>query len=135
MDQSASDQASQSSIDSSDYEDEQAKIEESMVKNAALEAAQREAAKHRKIKIKEVVYKSQEKATISDDVYNLTIAANMTKNVNPESLIYCIRQCVFVFIIQMAIAYYFCYEVRFFENFQEFKTRHTVMRIICSMLI
>ena len=47
--------------------------------------------KKKKIIIKEVVYKSDELVTISDDVYNLTIAANMTKNVHPESLIYCIR--------------------------------------------
>lgn len=47
--------------------------------------------KRRKIKIVEVVYKSLERVSISDDVYNLTIAANMTKNVHPESLIYCIR--------------------------------------------
>ena len=51
-----------------------------------------------KIKIKEVVYKRNEKVKISDDVYNLTIAANMTKNVHPASLIYCLRQCFLAFI-------------------------------------
>lgn len=72
---------------------------------------------------------------ISDDVYNLTIAANMTKNVHPLSLIYCIRQCIFVFLIQIMIALAFSYEVRFFKDFQGFHPRQTFMRIICSMLI
>ena len=55
--------------------------------------------RHIKIKIKEVVYKSDEIVKISDDCYNLTIAANMTKSVSNESLIYCLRQCVMVFVI------------------------------------
>jgi len=47
--------------------------------------------KRQKIKIKEVVYKSDEIVKISDDCYNLTIAANMTKNCSDQSLIYCLR--------------------------------------------
>ena len=82
-----------------------------------------------------MVYKSKEKVKISDDVYNLTIAANMTKNVRPESLVFAIRYCIFVFIIQLLIAYYFCYEVRFFDDFETFSFRYNAMRLICSILI
>ena len=59
----------------------------------------------------------------------------MTKNVHPDSLIYCIRQCMFVFLIQIMIALAFSYEVRFFTDFQGFFPRETSMRIICSILI
>ena len=64
--------------------------------------------KKRKIKIKEVVFKKEEKVKISDDCYNLTIAANMTKNCRPEALIFCLRQCIFVFCIQLGIAHCKC---------------------------
>ena len=102
-----------------------------------LSEAKHHAAANRikRIRIKEVVYKSNERVTISDDVYNLTIAANMTKNVMPESLLFSIKYCIFVFTIQCAIAYYFSYEVRFFNQFQSFSVRYNAMRIICSILI
>lgn len=106
-------QSSDSGRDSSDLE------EELKVKSEAQEQAAK--SKRKKIKIKEVVYKSDERVSISDDVYNLTIAANMTKNVRPESLIYCIRQCIIVFVIQMSVAWYFSFEVRFLSKFQTFK--------------
>ena len=39
-----------------------------------------------RIKVLEADYLYQEVVQIPDDVYNLTIAANMTKNVSPISL-------------------------------------------------
>ena len=44
-----------------------------------------------KIVIIEGDYVANEKLVISDDVYNLTIAANMTKSLPPNQLIFCIR--------------------------------------------
>ena len=48
-----------------------------------------------------------EEVQIMADVYNWTIAANMTKNCSPIELNFCIRQCVFVFGLQMCLVYYF----------------------------
>lgn len=36
---------------------------------------------------------------ISDDVYNLTIAANMSKTCSPQQLNYCFTQCFVTFVI------------------------------------
>ena len=44
-------------------------------------------------------YLYQEVLKIQDDVYNLTIAANMTKFCSPVSLIFCLRQCIMVFLL------------------------------------
>jgi len=33
------------------------------------------------------------------DVYDLTIGANITKNVSPIVLNYCLKQCMFVFVV------------------------------------
>ena len=52
-----------------------------------------------KLIIKEVLFLSNEPVSISDDVYALTIAANMTKNCSPLSLQFGIRQCIFVFCV------------------------------------
>lgn len=106
--------SSSSSSDDSGKEDNPKNKEEEMKVKAE---AEEEAAKRRRkrIRIQEVIYKSNERVTISDDVYNLTIAANMTKNVRPASLVFAIRYCVLVFTVQLAIAYYFCFEVRFFD--------------------
>lgn len=41
----------------------------------------------------------EEVVEIPNDVFSLTIAANMTKNCPPIQLMYCIRQCVLVFLI------------------------------------
>ena len=49
------------------------------------------------------------------DVYNLTIAANMTKDCSPLSLVFCLRQCIVVFLLQFMIAFFFAYEVISFE--------------------
>jgi hypothetical protein len=55
-------------------------------------------------------YLHQEAVQITDDVYNLTIAANMTKYCSPVSLIFCLRQCIVVFLLQIMVAILFSYE-------------------------
>jgi len=69
------------------------------------------------------------------DVYNLTIAANMTKTISPTQLIFCVKQCFLVFIIQVLVAYYFCYESLDFNRFQKFNPNQTSLRMICTMLL
>ena len=70
----------------------------------------------------EVDYLDDELVVIEDDVYSLTIAANMTKTVSPQQLNYCLRQCFIVFVIQLAVAYYFIYDYSGLDDFQPFKT-------------
>ena len=50
-----------------------------------------------KLLISEVDYKADELLIISDDIYNLTIAANMTKNCTPVQLRFCIGLSFLVF--------------------------------------
>ena len=52
-----------------------------------------------KIIIVEDDYLHREVVEIPFDVYNLTIAANMTKDCSPLSLVFCIRQCIVVFLL------------------------------------
>lgn len=59
----------------------------------------------------------QEVVKIQDDVYNLTIAANMTKYCSPLSLIYSLRQCIMVFLLQIMVASLFSYEYVGFDKF------------------
>lgn len=47
----------------------------------------------------EVLYKHNEPVPISDDVYSLTIAANLSGNCSPQAFLFSLRQCIFVFIL------------------------------------
>lgn len=69
------------------------------------------------------------------DVYNLTIAANMTKNCSPLSLVYCLRQCIVVFLLQFGIAFFFAREVTSYEDVQPFGIYKTFLRIVIPMLM
>ena len=87
--------------------------------------------------IKEVVYLTGEKVYFQDDVYSLTIAASMFRECSPTEYIFCLRQCVYVFIFQMSIAYYFGYkelDLTFF-NTDSFNILNTLMRAICALLL
>lgn len=50
------------------------------------------------MRTKEVEHTKNEKLVFKDDVYGLTIAANISNEVSPTEYIYCLRQCVFVII-------------------------------------
>ena len=50
-----------------------------------------------KVRIVEFDFLIGEEVEIPHDVYNLTIAANMTKNCSPQELSFCLKQCVLVF--------------------------------------
>jgi hypothetical protein len=71
---------------------------------------------------------------IPDDVYNMTIAANLSGKCSPSSVIFALRQCIFVFIVQAAIPILFSYQIGF-ENFQPLNRYTTFLRIIAVVLI
>ena len=70
----------------------------------------------------EVDYEFKEKMLISNDVYSLTIAANMTNEVSRAALIYSLKKCMMVFLIQIFVAVMFSYEFFELQNFQYFDT-------------
>ena len=87
--------------------------------------------------IKEVLYTTNEQVDIDDNVYSLTIAANMTKNCSPTHFLYCLRMCIFVYVIQILIAVFFGWETLDFTGFnlKNFTPMHTIMRIVCSIFL
>lgn len=66
-----------------------------------------------KVRIEEFDFLLGEEVEIPSDVYNLTIAANMSKDCTPYELCFCIKQCVIVFFIQIMIAIFWTFD---FQN-------------------
>mmetsp|Transcript_3149 Transcript_3149/g.4804 ORF Transcript_3149/g.4804 Transcript_3149/m.4804 type:complete len:155 (-) Transcript_3149:317-781(-) len=87
------------------------------------------------IKEEEVDFPLEESVQLSMDVYNLTIAANMTRTCSPMQLVFCLKQCFLVFILQALLAYFFMYDSLQFDNFQPFNTSQTALRLICTLLL
>lgn len=90
-----------------------------------------------KTSMQEVVYLTGEKIKFSDDVYSLTIAAGITRDCTPTEYMFCLRQCAYVFVFQMAIAYYFAAMELDFGLFSTecFNIWDTIMRLICALLL
>jgi len=65
----------------------------------------------------------------------MTIAANMTKDCSPMSLIYSLKYCVLAFIIQLLIAWYFSYDNHSLDDFKDFSMLKTVIRLLCSLFL
>jgi len=57
--------------------------------------------------VKEVEYRMDDVVEFEMDVYNCTIAAILTGNCTPMALVYCLKRCVFVFHMQIFVAYFF----------------------------
>lgn len=76
-----------------------------------------------------------DKIFIVNDVYNLTIAANMTKKCTAMELNYALKFCMLVFIIQVLTALGFMYEYLDMDNFQQFDWSHTFLRLLMSLLL
>ena len=72
---------------------------------------------------------------ISMDVYNMTIAASLSGDICPKHLTYCLKQCMYVFIIQIVTVFYFSYEFMDFARFQKFEIMPTALRLIASTLL
>lgn len=70
-----------------------------------------------KTQIVELDFKNDEVIYFNDDVYQLTIAANMSKECSPQSLSFCIRQCTLVFTIQFLVQLFFVWEKLDLKNF------------------
>lgn len=62
-------------------------------------------------------FKHKETVLIGDDVYSLTIAANMTGRCPPTEVLFCIRQCVIVFCIQSIVSVTYLYNYISLDNF------------------
>lgn len=48
--------------------------------------------------VKDVLFLTGEKIKFQDDVYSLTIAAGITRDCTPTEYIFCLKQCVYVFV-------------------------------------
>ena len=57
--------------------------------------------------MKEVDYGEEDVINIPKDIYNLTIAANITRTCSPVQINYCLKMCVSTFLFQILIAYFF----------------------------
>jgi hypothetical protein len=79
-------------------------------------------------------YRSEEVIMINMDVYNLFIAANITKNVTPVALNFTMQKVLLVYVIQILISGGFVYDYLTFDRFQPFFTMQTSLRLIASLL-
>ena len=87
-----------------------------------IDDAEIEKKNHKDSVIKEVDYTSEEVIDVEYDVYDLFIAANITKNVSPQQLNYCLEKCIYVFLIQILSSVGFIWDYKGFDNFQPFLT-------------
>jgi len=86
-------------------------------------------------KLVELDYLEGEMMEITNDVYNLTIAANITKDVSPVHLMNGIKTCFLTFLIQIFVYFFFVYDYLGFDNFQPFKPMETSLRMIATLLL
>lgn len=87
-----------------------------------------------KIEVVEQEFPLNQKLSFSDDVYNYTMAANMTRCVSPIQRGFIIKQCFIVFGIQLLVPTFFILELGL-SNFQELTTSSLAIRIICALLL
>jgi hypothetical protein len=83
----------------------------------------------------EVDYVDGEKIIFNSDVYNFTIAANLTRTLPPQLINYCISKCLMVFLIQFFIAGGYFWDFRKLNNFQDINIMLTSVRVIFAILI
>lgn len=76
-----------------------------------------------------------EKIKLSNDVYNMTIAANLSGTMSPIQFNFCLKMVFFCFFIQCFCCYFFMYDFIGFDNFQPIETNATSLRIICTLLM
>jgi len=65
----------------------------------------------------ELDYLEDEEVDIAFDVYNMTIAANMTKTCSPVSLNLSLKFCIMVFLTQTTLAYFYSKDFLLSSNF------------------
>ena len=77
----------------------------------------------------------QDKLLVVRDVYNLTIAANMTKRCTATELNYSLKFCFTVFIIQIGMAYGFIYEWFDLNDYEPFDLGNCFLRLLMALLM
>lgn len=84
--------------------------------------------------IKEVDFLSDEELTFTNDVYNYTICANMTKCCSPLQQGFALKQCFIVFAVQFLVPLFFLIEFKV-DNFMNPQLTSTAVRLICGLLL
>ena len=102
--------------------DESMRINESFERVRNILVAQKEKEKIKENTMKDVLvieqdYLKDEQLEISMDVYNIFIAANITKNCNPVELGYCLQKVILVFMVQIFISIGFMWEYLTLDRF------------------
>ena len=102
--------------------DESMRMNESFERVRNILVAQKEKEKIKENTMKDVLvieqdYLKNEQLEISMDVYNIFIAANITKNCNPVELGYCLQKVILVFMVQILISIGFMWEYLTLDRF------------------
>jgi len=90
-------------------------------------------------RITTVRYLTDDKVHFCNDVYQLTMALNITDDVycSPQEFIFCLRQCVYVWGIQCSIALFFAYDYLDFDRFRttDWNSIDCCARVLCGLLL
>jgi hypothetical protein len=91
---------------------------------------------------KEVPYLQGEQVEISNDVYGMTIGVNIRNEnepgkISPTEYIFCLRQCAFVFVLQIAIASFFAINELMRPQYpiEVFSWSGSIIRILAGTLL
>ena len=84
--------------------------------------------------IREVDYEPNETIKFTNDVYNFTICANMTKCCSPLQQGFALKQCFIVFGVQILVAIFFLFDIGV-DNFSQPTTSSNAIRMICALLL
>ena len=91
-----------------------------------------------RVRIIEDDYLFGEEIEIPNDVYNLTIAANMTQACSPVEVNFALKQCIIVFFIQIFIAFFWMSDFNEgrYEEYspQPFQLHQTFVSMISAIL-
>lgn len=71
---------------------------------------------------------------LGNDVYNFTICAYMTGCLSPQRKVFCLKQCIMVFMIQVLVPFFFLNSLGV-NNYQEPKAEANAIRLVCSLLL
>ena len=120
--------------------DESMRMVESFEKTRNILVAQKEKEMIKENTMKDVLvieqdYLKGEQLEISMDVYNIFIAANITKNCNPVELGFCLQKVILVFMVQILISIGFMWEYLTLDRFQPFNIMNTSLSLIASILL
>ena len=83
----------------------------------------------------ETLFLKEDPLIIYNDVFSLTIAANLTKNCSSSLRLQCLQTSSLVFAIQLLACYYMMYDFLDFDNFQPIDLQKSMLRIIISLLV